>query len=310
MGWKTIIGYLSALLLIALLAFYWIIPLQNIDFGTWSQGGNSNFSLTSSVNTNMQFYPNMRYSYANISYRIINCSIRRADDMKTAFNTIQNLTLIKFYPVLNNEDISVACDYATQIAQGQPGYFVAGEGGPTNITISGGFNVILHGSVLLLRDSTCPKPNIAIHELLHALGFNHSANPNNIMYPVSSCQQTIGQDTIDTLNQLYSYPSLPDLAFENVSATMSGPYLSMNFTVRNGGLVPAPASTIDVYAGGKQIYTTPLNPLQIGEGRRIFVSNIFVLQKNINQLNFVINASFEELDKTNNEATLNYNNSN
>ncbi len=309
MGWKSVLGYLMAIMLIALLAFYWIVPLQNIDFGAWSSGGNSNFSLNNSANTSMQFYQNMRYSYTNISYRIINCSIKRTDDMKTAFSTIQNLTPIKFYPVPNNEQISVACDYATQIAQGEPGYFVAGEGGPTNITVSGDFNVIEHGSVLLLRDSACARPNIAIHELLHALGFNHSVNPNNIMYPVSSCQQTIGQDTVDTLNHLYSYPNLPDLAFENVSATMNGPYLNMNFTVRNEGLVPAPSSAVNVYADGKQVYTMPLNTLEIGEGRQIFVTNVFLLQKNINQLNFVINANFEELDKTNNEVTLNYNNS-
>ncbi|MGA2130028.1 MAG: CARDB domain-containing protein [Candidatus Pacearchaeota archaeon] len=310
MGWKAVLSYLIGLLLIALLVFYLIVPLNNIDFGSWSSSGNSNFSINSSVNTSMQFYPNLRYSYTNISYRIINCSIKRIDDMNTAFAAIQNVTSLQFYPVANNEQISVACDYGAQIAEGQPGYFIAGEGGPTNITESGMFNVINHGSILLLKDSNCPQPNIAIHELLHALGFNHSANPNNVMYPVSSCSQTIGQDIPDTLNQLYTYPSLPDLAFENISAVMNGPYLNMNFTVKNNGLIDAPAATVDVYADNNHVYNIQLNPLSIGEGRRIFVTSVFVLQKNVNQLKFVINSDFEELDKSNNEATLNYNNSN
>lgn len=311
MGWKAVFAYLTGLLMIGLLIFYWIVPLQNIDFGQWSNNGSYNFSINSSNATSiaMQFYPNLRYSSPDISYNIINCSLQRRGDMETAMSILENLTVLKFYPVSSNEQISIACDYSAQIAEGQPGFFVAGEGGPTNITESGMFNVINHGSVLLLKDSSCPEPNVAIHELLHALGFNHSKNPNNVMYPVSSCYQTIGQDIPDLINQLYSYPSLPDLAFENVSAAMNGPSLNMNFTVRNEGLVPSPGAEVDVYANNKSVYTVQFNHLGIGEGRRIFVTNVFLLQKNINQLKFVINSNFEELNKSNNEVLLNYSNS-
>ena len=115
-------------------------------------------------------------------------------------------------------------------------YFVAGEGGPTNISSTNDFNVITHGQVLLLRDSDCPTPNVATHELLHALGFAHSTNPNNVMYPVTNCDQTIGQDIPELINTLYSTPSYSDLSFANASAIIHGRYLDTNISISNNGL--------------------------------------------------------------------------
>ena len=69
------------------------------------------------------------------------------------------------------------------------GLFIAGEGGPSNITKSGDFSVITHGSILLIKESKCERPNIAIHELLHALGFDHSENPNNHSNPLRALRR-------------------------------------------------------------------------------------------------------------------------
>ena len=202
MGWKSILVSVIAVFLVLLLFFYWVFPLETIDF-TFSPK-NSNFSLNSYGNESMQFYENMRYPSKDISYRIQGCTLQKADEMETAFDMIDNLTIINFYSVNNNEEISVTCDSKTRF---EGDLFIAGEGGPINITKAGYFNVIQKGAITLIRESKCENPNVGIHELLHALGFDHSENPNNIMYPVSKCSQTIGQDISDMINELYSFQS-------------------------------------------------------------------------------------------------------
>jgi len=304
MGWKTVLGYFLAILLVALLLFYWVFPLGTIDFGTISSR-NSNFSLNTYGNQSMQFYENMRYPDKDISYKIQECTLQKEDEMERAFDIIDNLTSVNFYPVGSNEEILVTCDSKTRF---EGALFIAGEGGPINITRAGNFNVIQQGAITLIRESKCENPNVGTHELLHALGFDHSENPNNIMYPVSKCSQTIGQDIVDNINWLYSFPSLPDLAFENVSATMSGRYLDLNLTIRNQGLRNSPGGTVEIYADGDLVKKIEFESLGIGHGRRILINNIFILQKNIDELRFFINANFEELEKENNEAMLKYSN--
>src|SRR3972149_2427373 len=303
MGWKSILVSVIAVFLVLLLFFYWVFPLETIDF-TFSPK-NSNFSLNSYGNESMQFYENMRYPSKDISYRIQGCTLQKADEMETAFDMIDNLTIINFYSVNNNEEISVTCDSKTRF---EGDLFIAGEGGPINITKAGYFNVIQKGAITLIRESKCENPNVGIHELLHALGFDHSENPNNIMYPVSKCSQTIGQDISDMINELYSFQSLPDLAFENVSATMSGRYLDLNFTIRNQGIKDSSGAKVEIYADGELVKEIESEPLDIGHGRSIFISNIFILQKSIDELRFSIKTDFEELDKGNNEAILKYKN--
>ena len=160
----------------------------------------------------------------------------------------------------------------------------------------------------LIREPNCPNPNVGIHELLHALGFEHSENPNNIMYPTTKCSQTIGEDIPELINLLYSYPSLPDVAFENVSATMNSRYLDLNIVIRNQGLADSSEGTIEVYADEDLVKEIEFESLEIGHGRKILINNIFILQKDIDELRFFINADFEELEKDNNEVILKYEN--
>lgn len=297
MNWKAIFGFIFLLIVIGLLIVYWFIPLDSSEF--FVKNRETNFSLDNT--SDMQFYSNMRFPESRISYRIDDCTLQKQDDMRRAFNIVEDLTILDFYPVSSNEEILVTCSSENVLAEGM---FIAGEGGPTNITQGGDFNVIFRGTVLLIKDSKCAKPNVAMHELFHVLGFNHSTNRNNLMYYVSKCNQEISDDMIELINELYSVSTYADLSFENVSATMNGKYLNTNFTVRNYGLKDSTSSQVKIYADGKNIKTVDLKPINIGYGRSITLSNVFITQLSVDELEFIIETTFPELDKENNKIIL------
>ena len=286
-----------------MLVFYWFFPFNTIEFySDIGTSNNFNFSLSSSETKEMQFYENMRYLNSEISYRIFDCPLYKKNEIQKAFDTLSNLTTLNFYPVLYNEEISATCENRAKAKRGP--IFIAGEGGPINITNTQNFNVIFHGEITLIKESKCENPNIGLHEILHALGFDHSSNPNNIMYNVSKCSQTIGDDIINKIDELYSVKSYPDLAFENVSAIMHGKYLDTNMSIRNHGLKKSENAKILIYADEKLIKEVELNPLEIGYGLTISLRNILVLKLNVNELNFLIESSFNELNKNNNQIKL------
>lgn len=297
MGRKIFFSFIFILFVVLSLVFYWIIPWGTEEFIIKSE----NSILDNSISSDLQFYPNMRYPNSEISYKIDDCTLQKEYDMKRAFEIISDKTILDFYPVGINEEISVTCDSKNKI---EGGLFIAGEGGPTNITRAGKFNIIFSGKILLIRDSSCPNPNIALHELLHALGFDHSSNPNDIMYSITSCRQTIGQDIINLIDELYSIPSYPDLLLENVSAVMHGSYLDINMTIRNNGLKDSKGIKIIIYADGKSVKEVDLGVLEIGHGRLITLKNVWIKKRGVDELELFIDYGFNELEKENNRIML------
>jgi len=295
-----LLSIIFILAVISLLVLYWFFPFREAEFSIGSTG-NSNFSSNASTIVDMQFYNNMRYPSPNISYKIHNCPLPKSNEMELAFEIIENKTVLNFYEVPFNEEISVTCESKSKIKEG---LFIGGEGGPTNITKTNTFNVIISGSILLIRETKCSEPIIASHELLHALGFNHSSNKNNIMYSVVKCYQTMGEDTSNLINDLYSHPSYPDLSFDNVSASLKNRFLDLNITIRNHGLKKSGKATVEVYAGDKLIKEIDFDSLEIGTGRMLILTNSLITKVNFDELKLFINADFDELDKQNNRITL------
>jgi hypothetical protein len=297
----AILGFFTAVLILGLLAYYLFMPFNLIEFTPNS--GNFNFSLNSSVPMEMLFYPNLRYASSSISYNIDMslCTLQKQDDMMRALDIIQNLTILKFYSAVSGADILITCDEKVVVNEN---YFVAGEGGPTDITRSGNFNVIHEGKILLLKESKCPNPNIATHELLHALGFNHSRNENNIMYPVTTCRETIGEDIPALINALYSVPSYPDLILENASAIIHGRYLDTNISIANNGLIDSGNSELIILGDNSEIMREAIAPLNAGGGIAFTFKNIHVQNTGITELEYILQYDSDEIDKANNQINL------
>ena len=297
MGLKTLLSGLLVFFLIATLILYWFVPFQQFEFV--SNNGNTNFSLYS-LGAEMQFYENMRFPDKKISYKISDCTMMKKNEMLNAFDLISNKTILEFFPIWGNEEITISCDNKNRL---EGGLFIAGEGGPTNITVTNNFNVISKGNIILIKESKCPRPNVATHELLHVLGFNHSENKNNIMYPISDCDQTLG-DIPNLINELYSIPSYPDLIIEKASVLMRGKYLDINMSIRNHGLIKSGETEIIISSEDTIIKKVLLDSLDVGYGIEMALTNIWVPKLNMEQIDFFINSDFNELDKKNNKRIL------
>ncbi len=300
MRWKTFIIFLT--FIIILLLFVWMFfpyKVNNFEFNS----GPSNFSTPQQSIEDSQFYPRMRFPYRNISYKIDNdCTLQKKNEMERAFKIMENKTILSFYPVQSEEEISVHC--SEKMKQANEYTFIAGEGGPTSIIRELNFTVILKGQILLIRSIKCDFPNVPIHELLHVLGFNHSHNENNIMYPTTHCGQKIGEDTISLINELYSYPNYADIIFLNASAHVHGRYLDLNFTVKNDGLIPAGDFKVEVFADNKKIKEISLKAINVGYGRSIKITNIAFNSLSVKNFKLIAETNFPELNKKNNEIIL------
>lgn len=297
---KKVVTLVLMLLALALLAVYWYFPSDPKDF-SFNKNPSANFS--SKNNQTMQFYPNMRFLNKDISYHISeDCDIKKKSEMIWAFNNLEEQTSLNFYEINKDAEINVACEDMTKIENGM---FIAGEGGPANVSLGTKFNTIMNGQILLLRTSECERPNIELHELLHALGFDHSNNTNNIMYPVSKCKQVIGEDIISEINRLYSIESLPDLEIDSASAFLNKRFLDANIIIKNQGLKDSNDFILSIYVNNKSIEKMNVEGIKVGYGRIINITNILVPQIKTDTLKFVLETESPELDKKNNYVTLN-----
>ncbi|MBU2612276.1 MAG: matrixin family metalloprotease [Nanoarchaeota archaeon] len=300
MDLKQLFFGMLSLFLIFFIFTYWFMPFSHTPFKVQGSG---NFSI-GNESDEMQFYSNMRFPEKDISYAIDeNCNLQRANNMIRAFEIMEEITPLNFYPSgTGGPEIEITCDEKSIPTGG--GTFVAGEGGPTRIISGENFNIILSGSILLLRDSSCPRPNIHIHELLHVLGFDHSENENNIMYPISDCSQTIGDDIINKINFLYNYPPYPDLELKDVSAFMSGRYLSINLSVRNIGLKEANPSKLVIYSDNKAIKELDLDAIDISSAYNLEIRNVWVPDRQPKELKIKVETNEPELSLENNQVIL------
>ncbi len=264
-----------------------------------------NINKTESIYRNgTQFYPNMRYKDRIISYSISDsCDVTKKKDVQRAFSFISEKTIVDFR-LSNSGEIKVLCSDINPKPE-ERGHFVAGEGGPSEIINTTNYAIILSGKVSLYRrTSECTRPNVAIHEILHALGFDHNNNPKSIMYPITECDQILDNYIINEINKLYKADSLPDLTIEKLKATKTGRYLSFEITIGNFGLDDSLDSNLIIYAKDVEIKKFPLENIDIGTRKILNVENLRT-PLNTDLFVFEVNSNLEDLDKENNRVEIN-----
>ena len=295
-----ILLFLCALLIFGLYSMYLNLPIGTKIYKPFS--GNVSYLPENVINGSgevVQFYPNMRYSDRIISYKIESaCSEKKSNDIVMAFAAISEKTILSFYQSDDNPEIKVLCSDIAPLAE-EKGHFVAGEGGPSEIINTTKFSVILSGKIALYRENKCDKPNVAIHEILHALGFDHINSLKSILYPITSCDQQIDLGVVDLINKLYSIDSLPDLAIDALDASSEGRYLNFNINILNIGLAKSSSAELNLYSDNEKIANFSLGDVEIGEKRILMVENLRLPSREDNIM-FVVESSSRELTLDNN----------
>jgi hypothetical protein len=69
--------------------------------------------------------------------------------------------------------------------------------------------------------------DVVLHETLHSMGFAHSQNPNNIMYPIRGGNSQLDSQTIDFLKMWYTYNPLAYLNIFSFNIISMGIFIIM-----------------------------------------------------------------------------------
>lgn len=262
-------------------------------------------SVTAGVpSTTVQFYPNLRFVSARIVYALAPaCDETQRARVHRALSLLGRDTGLLFVEG-TSEDLTITCALTPEPRDTTTTHFVAGEGGPTSILNVSSFYLIQHANVSLYRPERCDTPTVALHELLHAFGFDHTNQSTSIMYPITGCDQTIDTSILQELRRLYAIPSLPDIALITVQANITSSRFSFIAEVANFGLAPITNATL-VVEGDSFTRRFGLEELEIGKRKVLSVEQIRFMSKT-SSLIFRIETSDQELSKANNNVTLTF----
>lgn len=251
------------------------------------------------------FAEDMRFNHNLISYSIEDgCDSLRRKEMVAAFNIFSdNVKSISFFEVKKGADIKVGC--SNEFIELGNDLFAAGEGGPSRIINTSGFKVVEEGRVILYNGMYCNYPIVALHELCHVFGFDHSPDPENIMYNTSSCNQRMSKDMIDLMKKLYSIEPLGDAKIGDVNGVLYGTYLNFNISILNEGLVDINDIDLAILVDGDVENIVDLGDIDVGYGRTLRVENMKI-GRGVEEIEFIVdyNDSARELDEENNIAIL------
>ena len=257
-------------------------------------------------------FPRMRWAKMPLSVyvEVTSCSAEEAQEVTTAEKIWKEKTngIIYFIDsTSNNSDVIVSClKDSSSIREGRRIIRKVGEGGPSSVYDTGLFNLSTKGKIFLFTSTVgCDRPIIAMHEIGHVLGLDHSENPDSVMYEYEECNQDITPEIVSALKSLYSFSAKPDLYFSDASASQKNYYLFLNMTIKNQGLLSSEKTTISINVNGKELKSFPLDSLKPGQGYFFTLSNLFVSNE-VTDLKISIDSgnNVDELYKSNNMISL------
>jgi hypothetical protein len=246
-----------------------------------------------------QFYPNMRFTSPTVVYSFAQtCSSSKQQVVLDSFRILEHQTPLRF-TTQGTPSFFINCANL-EISGDQADHFVAGEGGPSKTINASTFYLIQVANVSLYRDEMCDTPHIALHEVLHALGFDHTNNPQSIMYPVTDCAQTLDPSIPLELSRLYAIPSFGDLVLTDANVSIANGYLNFVATVANYGLADIMNATLVVEGDQKRTFTVG----EIGIGKRKILSVDNIRTAAVEHVTFTLLTDQAELSVANNQAVL------
>lgn len=190
------------------------------------------------------------------------------------------------------------------------------------------YNVINNARIQLLatKDSRPIKGHesvlLALHELGHAIGLDHTARKDSIMFPkLQDDVKGVSPEDIQTILALYKTESLPDLKIEDVAVTkrivdkvLAKYYLAdVNFSVANHGLIGSGPFSFSIRVGDRLIKSNSTELAQSLEGASISPGGTFTISyANISSSRDFFNITMKideensilELNETNNFKTV------
>lgn len=305
MGWGSVVFLLVLVGCFSLGLYLFYNEMYNVNSQVQTFVADNPAVLTGLTGQSKQFYPNMRFADKKISYSFADdCDDLKKASVRQAFSILDEKSIIEFYEGSGTDGIAVYCSQMAPKSE-EKDHFVAGEGGPTKILNASVFYIIEQAQIELYRDEKCATPHVSIHEILHALGFDHNNNEKSILYPVTSCDQEIDNQIIDTINNLYSVKSLPDIAISKIDVNKTGRYLNFEITLSNFGLKDYENSVLTISDDSGKIGEFNIDKIEIGHAKIFTVTNEKI-SNSAKEVTFEIKSdiSKEELKTDNNKISI------
>ncbi|MCD6482936.1 MAG: matrixin family metalloprotease, partial [Candidatus Aenigmarchaeota archaeon] len=236
------------------------------------------------------------------------CTFGEKNDIINGINKWNTVLDKTFFVITNNSkeaDVIAKCTDFIRDYTEQNEIVILGEAKIERMVDTGLFNISEDAVVYIkTRSKKCIEPVTVIHEFGHILGLDHVNDTKNIMYPYEDCDEKIENYTIETIKNLYSFSSLAELAFENISVDLEDNKLIVNGLLRNYGPVASSKTNLVIYVDDKTFYTLDIQELKPGEGIKFTVSGF--LDKPFKQIIIYIDEenSVSELFENNNEFIL------